>query len=47
MAETCERCGAPMRDWSATHCSEDCIFKDIRQSKPVAYVASRPVIRRI
>jgi len=33
MAETCENCGRPMKDWSATHCSEDCLLESIQHSK--------------
>ncbi|MDE1829724.1 MAG: hypothetical protein KGI25_05330 [Thaumarchaeota archaeon] len=28
-----ENCGAPMEDWSATHCSEECLLDDIRHSE--------------
>lgn len=33
MAETCENCSCPMRDWSATHCSEECLLESIQFSK--------------
>ncbi|MDE1815796.1 MAG: hypothetical protein KGI11_04480 [Thaumarchaeota archaeon] len=32
MPELCEHCGAPMKDWSATHCSEKCVLSDIQFS---------------
>ena len=33
MAETCENCGKPMEDWSATHCSEHCLLESVQFSK--------------
>lgn len=33
MPETCEYCGNPMKDWSATHCSEICLMSSIKNSK--------------
>ena len=35
MAETCENCGKPMKDWSLTHCSEYCLLFSIKNSKTV------------
>jgi len=33
MTETCENCGKPMEDWTATHCSESCLLSSIQFSK--------------
>ena len=30
--EYCDNCGKPMEDWSATHCSEECLLFSIKDS---------------
>ena len=33
MAELCEHCKKLMSRWDATHCSEECLLGDIKNSK--------------
>ena len=33
MGKNCENCGKEMRDSNLTHCSEQCVFESIKQSK--------------
>jgi hypothetical protein len=30
----CQKCGKKLTDPHATHCSEECLFDDIKKSKP-------------
>ena len=33
VAEFCEHCGKLMKRWDATHCSEECLLRSIKDSR--------------
>ena len=35
MVEKCKNCGKALEDFTLTHCSEECIFEGIRNSKSI------------